>query len=113
MGKASTCLSKKVLCGQEIKVLVEESADALIQKWRTDQQGVLKLKSEEELDWELERKAVSCKVALDAKIEELYGATEAGQSGGAGSQRRQELREKEKARVERMLKRKSWRDEEF
>lgn len=111
--KASTCLSKKVLCGQEIKVLVEESADALIQKWRTEQQAVLKLKSEEELDWELERKAVSCKSAIDAKVEELYGPGEAGQGGGAATQRRQELREKETARVDRMLKRKTWRDEEF
>merc|ERR1712190_551458 len=112
--KASTCLSKKVLCGQEIKVLVEESADVLIQKWRTEQQTELKLKSEEELDWELERKAVSCKAAIDAKIEELYGPAEAGQGGsGAASQRRQELRDKENGRVDRMLKRKTWRDEEF
>merc|ERR1712176_559048 len=45
---------------------------------------------------------------------ELYGPAEAGQGGsGAASQRRQELRDKEKARVDRMLKRKTWRDEEF
>lgn len=110
--KASTCLSKRVLCGKEIKVLPEEGAEALIQQWRASQQMALRVSSDEELEWELERKTVSCKALLDAKIEELYGPPQDG-AGGAVVQRRQELREKEVARIERVRKRKAWREAEF
>merc|ERR1712190_622794 len=59
--KVSTCLSKKVLCGQEVKVLIEEQAESLIQAWRSSQQAALKVNSDEELEWELERKTrLSC-----------------------------------------------------
>lgn len=111
--KASTCMSKRVLCGQEIKVMVEESAETLIQQWRRSQQAALKVSTDEELDWELERKAVSCKASIDAKVEELFGPPADGAGAGAIVQRQQELREKERARVERMRKRKAWREEEF
>jgi len=111
--KASTCLAKRVLCGQEIKVLVEEQAESLIQQWRSSQQAALKVNSDEELEWELERKAVSCKAAIDAKVEELYGPAESDMNGGASAQRRQELREKEMARIERAQKRKAWREAEY
>lgn len=113
--KASTCLSKQVLCGQEIKILIEENAEALIKQWRTSQQAALKLNSEEELEWELERKAVSCKALIEAKIEELYGPLVEGGvvMSGAAAQKRQELREREAARIERTRKRKAWRDDEF
>jgi len=111
--KASTCLSKRVLCGQEIKVLVEESAEGLIQQWRRSQQAALRVSTDEELDWELERKAVSCKASIDAKVEEIFGPPEDGSGGGAIAQRRQELRERENKRIERMKKRKAWREEEF
>merc|ERR1719163_1075211 len=66
------------------------------------------------MEWELERKAVSCKALIDAKLEELYGAVEGSDSaGGAVMQRRQELRQREKIRVERVKKRKAWREAEF
>jgi len=111
--KASTCLSKRVLCGQEIKVLVEERAESLIQQWRRSQQAALRVSTDEELDWELERKAVSCKASIDAKVEEIFGPPEDGPSGGAVVQRQQELREREKQRMTRLKKRKAWRMEEF
>mmetsp|Transcript_103394 Transcript_103394/g.287911 ORF Transcript_103394/g.287911 Transcript_103394/m.287911 type:complete len:808 (+) Transcript_103394:208-2631(+) len=111
--KVSTCLSKRVLCGQELKVLVEERAETLIQQWRRSQQAALRVSTDEELDWELERKAVSCKASIDAKVEEIFGLPEDGEGTGAIAQRRQELREKEKARIERLRKRKAWRDEAF
>jgi len=110
--KASTCLSRRVLGGQEIKVLVEESAEVLIQQWRKSQQAVLKVGTDEELDWELERKAVSCKALIDAKVEELFGPPEDGTAGSAIAQRKKELREREQARLERTRKRKAWREDE-
>lgn len=112
--KASTCLSKRVLGGQEIKVLVEEQADNLVEQWRTSQKVALKVSTDEELEWELERKAVSCKALIDAKLEELYGPAPDGPAGGvAGAQRRLELREKENLRLDRVRKRKAWREAEF
>lgn len=111
--KASTCLSKRILGGQEIKVLVEEHAETLIQQWRRSQQAALRVSTDEELDWELERKAVSCKASIDAKVEEIFGAPEDGSGAGAIAQRRQELRERERQRITRLKKRKAWREEEF
>jgi len=112
--KAMTCLSKRVLCGQEIKVMVEESAETLLQQWRQSQRAALKVNSDEELDWELERKAVSCKASIDAKVEELFGPPADGFVGdGAIAQRRQELREKEQARTGRLRKRQAWRNEAY
>uniref|UniRef100_A0A7S2J5Q3 PWI domain-containing protein n=1 Tax=Alexandrium andersonii TaxID=327968 RepID=A0A7S2J5Q3_9DINO len=111
--KASTCLSKRVLCGQEIKVLVEEHAEGLIQQWRRSQQAALRVSTDEELDWELERKAVSCKASIDAKVEEIFGAPEDGSGAGAVAQRSQELREREQQRITRLKKRKAWREQEF
>jgi len=111
--KASTCLAKQVLCGQEIKVMVEESAESLIQQWRASQQAELKLNTAEELEWELERKAVSCKAAISNKVEELYGPVEGEGESRGGAQRRQELRERENARLQRFQERKAWRSAEF
>eukprot|EP00927_Polykrikos_kofoidii_P077386 TRINITY_DN74326_c0_g1_i1.p1 TRINITY_DN74326_c0_g1~~TRINITY_DN74326_c0_g1_i1.p1 ORF type:complete len:778 (+),score=174.63 TRINITY_DN74326_c0_g1_i1:153-2486(+) len=112
--KVSTCLSKKVLCGQEVKVLVEETAETIIQKWRSTQKSALKVSTDEELEWELERKSVSCKALIDAKIEDLYGIPDdKGVAGAAGAQRQQALVEREQARVERAAKRKSWRESEY
>lgn len=108
--KASTCLAKLALCGHEVKVLLEENTESLIQQWRTAQQAALKVATAEELDWELERKSVSCKAAIDAKVEEIYGPSK---GGGAASKRRQELREKEQARIARVRKRKAWRENAF
>lgn len=93
--------------------MVEEHAETLIQQWRRSQQAALRVSTDEELDWELERKAVSCKASIDAKVEELYGPPEDGSGGGAIAQRRQELRERERQRVDRLKKRKAWREEEF
>lgn len=111
--KAVACLSKKLIAGQEVKVLVEESAELIIQKWRESQRIALKVTTDEELDWELERKSVSCKALIDAKLEELFGPAVGGDQGGAQLQRRQELREREAARIDRVRKRKTWRDSEF
>lgn len=112
--KAVACLSKRVLCGQEVKVLVEEGAEACIQKWREFQRILFKVSTDEELEWELERKSVSCKALIDAKIEELYGPSVNGAAtGGATVQHKQELREREQARLQRVQKRKSWRESEF
>jgi len=112
--KASSCLSKRMVAGQEIKVLLEENTEVLINKWKATQKAVLRVKTDEELEWELERKAFGCKALIDAKLEELYGLTEGGSAaGGAAAQRRQELREREKNRVERATKRKAWREAEF
>lgn len=112
--KASTCMQKLPLCGSELKVLVEEAADQLIQKWRSSQQAVLKVATEEELSWELERKSVSVRAQIDATVEEIYGASAGGPGSGAFTeQRKQELREREQTRVERASKRKAWRMEEF
>lgn len=108
--KASTCLSKLVLCGQELKVLLEETTESLIAQWRTAQQAALKVNSAEELEWELERKSVSCKSLVDQKVEELYGQAK---GGVAASKRREELRKKEQARILRVRKRKAWREAEF
>jgi len=109
--KASTCISKLVLCGHEVKILMEEQTEILIQQWRAAQQVALKVNTEEELEWELERKSVSCKAAIEAKMEELYGPGQ--QGGGALSKRRQELRQREQARIARVRKRKAWREGEF
>merc|ERR1712187_436288 len=115
--KVSTCLSKKILCGQEIKILIEEQAESVIQAWRSSQQAALKVSSDEELEWELERKAVSCKALIDAKMEEFYGLPleeKEGEDGaGAGAQRRQELLDREQARLDRAKKRKAYHDSEF
>lgn len=108
--KAHTCISKLVLGGLEIKILIEEQTEVIIQQWRNAQQAALNVTSNEELEWELERKSVSCKAAVDAKVEELYGASK---GGGAASKRREELRKKEQARVLRVRKRKAWREAEF
>lgn len=107
--KASTCISKLVLCGQEVKVLLEETTETSINAWRNAQQAALKVNSNEELEWELERKSVSCKAAVEAKVEELFP----GKGGGAISRRREELRKREQARVLRVRKRKAWREEQF
>jgi len=112
--KASSCLSKRVVCGHEIKVLVEEQAEVMIQAWKAHQKISLKLTADGELDWELERMAVSCKAAIAAKVEELYGAIDDGTLEiGAAAHRRQELKDRERARVGRVKKRKAWRDAEF
>merc|ERR1712087_883676 len=107
---AQTCISKLVLCGMEIKVLLEEQTETVIENWRKDQQAALKVNTAEELEWELERKSVSCKASVEAKVEEIYGPTK---GGGAGSKRREELRKKEQARILRVRKRKAWREEQF
>lgn len=107
--KAVTCLSKRNIGGQEIKVLLEENTEAFILKWKTSQKSVFRVNSDEELEWELERKTVSCKALLDGKLEELFGV----EGTGAAKQRRQELREREEKRVERAKKRKAWREAEF
>merc|ERR1719359_2308333 len=73
--KASTCISKLVLCGLEIKVLLEEQTESIINQWRNAQQAALKVTSNEELEWELERKSVSCKVLVEGKVEEIFGST--------------------------------------
>jgi len=114
--KASTCLTGLKLCGQEIKVLVEEGAEVIIGRWRKSQKAALKVNTEEELAWELERKSVSCRSQIDAKIEEIYGASSTSGGGGAATfaaQRKQELRDREQARIDRCLKRKAWRVAEY
>jgi len=113
--KASVCINKLAICGQEVKVLVEEHAELLIKQWRERQKALLKLHSDEELEFELERKTVSCKVLLDAKFEELYGSIPAPEGGGVHSsaERRKELKEREAARVAKAQKRKKWREEEY
>jgi len=77
--------------------------------------AALKVSTDEELEWELERKAVSCKANIDAKVEELFGPQEGEQpvAGGAVDRRQQELRDRELARQERVRKRKAWRESEF
>lgn len=109
--KASTCLAKQVLCGQEIKILIEEEAENVIQRWRDSQKAALKVSSDEELEFELERKAVFCKALIESKVEEIYGPSEGG--SGAMAKKREELREKEQARITRVRKRKAWREAEF
>eukprot|EP00913_Durusdinium_trenchii_P011074 g10396.t1 len=104
--KAVTCLSKQRIGGQEIKVLLEENTEHFILKWKTSQKAVFR---DEDLEWELERKAVSCKALVDGKLEELFGA----EGTGAAQQRRQELRAREDKRVERARKRKAWREAEY
>lgn len=112
--KASSCLNKRKVAGQEVKILLEENTENLINRWKQSQKAVLRVNTDEEMEWELERKAVSCKALIDAKLEELYGAVEGSDSaGGAVMQRRQELRQREKIRVERVKKRKAWREAEF
>ncbi|CAK9033151.1 RNA-binding protein 25 (Arg/Glu/Asp-rich protein of 120 kDa) (RED120) (Protein S164) (RNA-binding motif protein 25) (RNA-binding region-containing protein 7) [Durusdinium trenchii] len=107
--KAVTCLSKQRIGGQEIKVLLEENTEHFILKWKTSQKAVFRVSSDEDLEWELERKAVSCKALVDGKLEELFGA----EGTGAAQQRRQELRAREDKRVERARKRKAWREAEY
>jgi len=112
--KASTCLGGRKLCGQEVKVLVEEHAEKLINSWRAGQQVALRLSSPEELEFELERIAVACKAQIDVKVEEIYGPEACdGAAGAATAQVRKELRDREAARVERTRKRKAWRETEF
>jgi hypothetical protein len=112
--KASSCLNKRKVASQEVKILLEENTENLINRWKQSQKAVLRVNTDEEMEWELERKAVSCKALIDAKLEELYGAVEGSDSaGGAVMQRRQELRQREKIRVERVKKRKAWREAEF
>lgn len=112
--KASSCLNKRRVAGQEVKILLEENTENLINRWKQSQKAVLRVNTDEEMEWELERKAVSCKALIDAKLEELYGAAEGSDNaGGAVMQRRQELRQREKVRVERVKKRKAWREAEF
>eukprot|EP00929_Paragymnodinium_shiwhaense_P093592 TRINITY_DN5379_c0_g1_i1.p1 TRINITY_DN5379_c0_g1~~TRINITY_DN5379_c0_g1_i1.p1 ORF type:complete len:771 (+),score=262.24 TRINITY_DN5379_c0_g1_i1:108-2420(+) len=113
--KVSTCLSKRVLCGSEVKVLVEEGAEAIMKAWRESQKAALKVSSDEELSWELERKTVSCNALIEAKIEEVFGpaTTNGKDTGGAGAQRLSDVKEREEARVERFKKRKAWREAEY
>lgn len=112
--KASVCLPQRKLCGQEIKVLVEEGAEAVIQQWRKRQMAALGVQTDEELDWELEKVAVSCKAAIDAKVEELYGSQALPDgASSAAAQRLNELRASEATRLDRIRKRKSWRESEF
>lgn len=112
--KASTCLGGRKLCGQEVKVLVEEHAEKLIANWRAGQQVALRLSSPADLDFELERIAVSCKAQIDVKVEEIYGPEACdGAAGAAAAQRRKELRDREALRVGRTRKRKAWREAEF
>lgn len=106
--KAAECLSKRKLCGQELKVFVEEDTETLIGNWKKAQQVALRLSSADEVDWELERKAVKCNALLDVKIEELFGG-----GSGAIAQRSRELREREQDRIERVQKRKIWRAAEY
>jgi hypothetical protein len=96
-------------------VLLEERAESVIQQWRSSQRVALKVHTDEELEWELERKSVHCKALIDAKLEELFGPQEGTSDAGAGAvaQMRKELREREKARVERTRKRKAWHESEF
>lgn len=108
--KASTCISKLVLCGLEIKVLLEESTENIIANWRTAQQAALKVTSNDELEFELEKLSVSCQAAVDGKVEDIYGTSKA---GGGNTKRREELRKKEQARILRQRKRKAWREGEF
>jgi len=107
--KAVTCLAKRRIGGQEIKVLLEENTEAFILKWKMSQKVVFRVNTDEDLEWELERKTVSCNALLDGKLEELFGV----EGTGAAKQRRQELREREEKRVERAKKRKAWRESEF
>ncbi|CAJ1393846.1 unnamed protein product [Effrenium voratum] len=107
--KAATCLSKRRVGGQDIKVLMEENTEAFILKWKASQKAVFRVSTDDELEWELERKAVSCKAMLDAKLEELFGSADT----SSAKQRRRELREREEKRVERSKKRKAWREAEF
>jgi len=112
--KASSCLNKRVIGGQAVKVLMEENTENLINKWKQSQKMVLRVNTDDELEFELEKKAVYCKALVDGKLEELYGAVEGnGATGGAAKQRRQELRERETVRIERAKKRKAWRESEF
>eukprot|EP00933_Yihiella_yeosuensis_P070787 TRINITY_DN7894_c1_g1_i5.p1 TRINITY_DN7894_c1_g1~~TRINITY_DN7894_c1_g1_i5.p1 ORF type:complete len:703 (-),score=231.78 TRINITY_DN7894_c1_g1_i5:167-2275(-) len=111
--KAFSCVNKRMVGGQEAKVLLEENTESLINKWKTAQKVVHRVQSDEDLEWELERTAVSCKALIDAKLEELFGPIDGDAKGGAVIQRRQELRERETARVDRAKKRKAWREAEF
>jgi len=115
--KASVCINKLSICGQEVKVLVEEQAELAIKQWRERQKSILKLHSDDELEFELERKTVSCKVFLDAKFEELYGSApvieDGGQASHSSAERRKELQEREVARVSKAQKRKAWREAEY
>merc|ERR1712048_1067266 len=66
-------------------------------------------------------KAVSCKALIDAKVEEFYGLptdekgtdSDAAGTSGAGAQRRQELLDREQARLDRAKKRKAYHESEF
>mmetsp|Transcript_66587 Transcript_66587/g.144604 ORF Transcript_66587/g.144604 Transcript_66587/m.144604 type:complete len:600 (-) Transcript_66587:90-1889(-) len=110
--KASVCLAGLKLQGQALKVFLEEAAEARIDKWRAAQKSILKVQSDEELAWELERKSVSCRSQIDAKVAEMFGGAD--ESGGAYvAEKTQELRERERARVERVRKRKAWVESEF
>ena len=79
----------------------------MIQQWREQQKS--SLKTDEELEWELERKAVSCTALIESKLEELYGPGD----GGSSAAKRAELRERENNRIKRVNKRKAWREVEF
>jgi len=109
--KANICISKLELCGSEIKVLLEEQTENVIQGWRNMQQAKMNLSSAEEFEWEMERKSVACKAQVEAKVEEIYGPAKGG--GVQASKRREELRKKEQARILRVRKRKAWREDEF
>mmetsp|Transcript_24359 Transcript_24359/g.44098 ORF Transcript_24359/g.44098 Transcript_24359/m.44098 type:complete len:645 (-) Transcript_24359:37-1971(-) len=112
--KALTCLNKRVIGGQAVKVLMEENTENLVNKWKQSQKMVLRVNTDDEMEFELEKKAVYCKALVDGKLEQLYGAVEGSNAaGGAAKQRKQELRERETMRIERAKKRKAWRESEF
>lgn len=111
--RALTCINKQVLKGQEVRVLAEEATEQVIKTWRESQRVALKVNTPEELDWELEKQSVGCKALIDAKLEELYGTSEGHTAGKAETMRLEELRQRELIRIERVKKRKAWRDSQF
>jgi len=75
----------------------------------------LKLATEEEVEWELERKSVACKALVEMTLEEIYGPAPGtdGPIGTAIATRLQQFADRDAARVERYHKRKIWRQSEW
>merc|ERR1719281_2083633 len=59
--KAEKCLAGKMLNGQPLKVLVEEQTESMVQAWRQKQKGTFNVTNDPELEFELEKIAVSCR----------------------------------------------------
>merc|ERR1719471_1383150 len=79
--KCTLCMSKRELCGQEIKIMVEEKAEAVITQWRAKMQsktGYRPTDDNEVADWELDRRAAACRAQIDAKVEEIFGPAQDG-----------------------------------